>query len=76
MATPVVEETIVKSEVTTTEEEVMAKTVTKTAKLERRKSRDDITFRSGWRRTVKLSDLIRSNLIQEQTIIELESEEV
>jgi len=36
------------------------------------KSRDKISFKSGWRKTVKLMDLYRSGLIDEKTMTELE----
>nr|XP_039271715.1 desmoplakin-like [Styela clava] len=45
-------------------------------KLDRRKSREDITFLSGWRRTVKLTELIRAKLIVEARVRELENEEI
>lgn len=44
--------------------------------LPRQKSRDDITFRSGWRKSVKLLDLIKAKLILESRVEELEREEV
>ena len=44
--------------------------------LERKKSRDDITFQSGWRKVVKLMDLAKARLVTEETIVELETEEV
>lgn len=80
----VVEEVVVKSEASKAvesapptaaddDDEEEAKPV---KKLERKRSRDDITFTSGWRKVVKLRDLISANLIREETIIELETEEV
>nr|CAB3240033.1 desmoplakin-like [Phallusia mammillata] len=42
--------------------------------LERRKSRDDIVFKSGWRKTVKLQDLIRAKVIEESRVVELEEQ--
>ena len=50
--------------------------IKKTSILERKKSRDDITFQSGWRKVVKLMDLANARLITEETIVELETEEV
>ena len=50
--------------------------VKKIPMLERKKSRDDITFQSGWRKVVKLMDLAKARLITEETIVELETEEV
>ena len=44
--------------------------------LVKMKSRDDIRFTSGWGRTVKLLDLVRSRLITESRIIEIETEQV
>uniref|UniRef100_H2ZGQ6 Uncharacterized protein n=1 Tax=Ciona savignyi TaxID=51511 RepID=H2ZGQ6_CIOSA len=44
--------------------------------LERRKSRDDIVFQSGWRKTVKLMDLIRANVIRESRVLQLEHETI
>uniref|UniRef100_F6VFK1 Uncharacterized protein n=1 Tax=Ciona intestinalis TaxID=7719 RepID=F6VFK1_CIOIN len=44
--------------------------------LERRKSRDDIVFQSGWRKTVKLLDLIKANVIRESRVLQLEHETV
>jgi len=61
-------------EVITKEED--AKILTKTMSLMRKKSRDDITFESGWRKRVKLSDLFSANLIKEETIVELETETI
>ena len=44
--------------------------------LAKRKSRDDITFQSGWRKTVKLTDLVNARVITESKIKELEEEQV
>lgn len=44
--------------------------------LERRKSRDNIVFKSGWRKTVRLQDLIRAKVIKESRVVELEEEVV
>nr|XP_018670703.1 desmoplakin-like isoform X2 [Ciona intestinalis] len=44
--------------------------------LERRKSRDDIVFQSGWRKTVKLLDLIKANVIRESRVLQLEHETI
>lgn len=44
--------------------------------LVKMKSRDDVRFTSGWGRTVKLLDLVRSRLITESRIIEIETEQV
>jgi len=52
------------------------KMIKKTSILERKKSRDDITFQSGWRKVVKLMDLANARLITEETIVELETEEI
>jgi len=48
----------------------------KTFRLERRISRDDVTFQSGWRRPVKLTDLVNANLIEESKVTKLERQEV
>lgn len=48
----------------------------KSPPLVKLKSRDDIRFTSGWGKTVKLLDLVRSQLITESRIIEIETEQV
>ncbi|XP_076805687.1 uncharacterized protein LOC143449392 isoform X1 [Clavelina lepadiformis] len=44
--------------------------------VKRGSSRDEIKFKSGWRKTVKLMELVRAKLIEEKKILELEREEV
>ena len=45
-------------------------------RADRTVSRDTITLTSGWRRSVKLMDLIKAKLINEKTVVQLETEEV
>jgi len=40
------------------------------------KSREEIIFRSGWGKVVKLVDLIRAKVIEESRVLELERQEV
>lgn len=45
-------------------------------RADRTVSRDTITLTSGWRRSVKLMDLIKAKLINEKTVVQLETEEI
>ena len=44
--------------------------------LSRMKSRETIRFRSGWGRVVTLIDLIRAKVIDESTVLQLETQQV